>query len=85
MPTTVHGTDFYTASEAADLCGVSRVSLWRWKRAGAIPAGRRYRGKELLFTRPELEAIYAHAHRLEPEDARAGLANQLSLFPPAAP
>ena len=81
MPTTVHDTTFLTATEVADLAGVSRQSLWRWKKAGVIPPGRRYRGRELLYTRDEVEAIYAHAHRLEPEDAAAHV-DQLDLFTP---
>ena len=79
MPTTVSATIFLSASEVANLAGVSRQSLWRWKKAGLVPAGRRYRGRELLYTRDEVEAIVAHAHRLEPEDAAAHVA-QLQLF-----
>lgn len=81
VPTTLHDTTFLTATEVADLAGVSRQSLWRWKKAGHIPGGRRYRGRELLYTRDEVEAIYAHAHRLEPEAAAAHV-DQLDLFTP---
>src|SRR5919199_2379242 len=31
---------FYSISEAAALLGVSRVSVWRWIRAGQIPVAR---------------------------------------------
>ncbi|OZC01283.1 helix-turn-helix transcriptional regulator [Rubricoccus marinus] len=84
MPTVVHDTTFLTASMVADLVGISRQSLWRWKKAGLVPAGRRYRGRELFYTRDEVEAIYAHAHSLEPEDAAAHV-DQLDLFSSRTP
>ena len=80
MPVSVAGTTYYTASEAADVVGVSRQSLWRWRRGRLVPSGRRYRGRELLYTREEVEAIFAHAHRLEPADAATRLSAQLDLF-----
>ena len=85
MPTIVHDTSFYTATEVAGLAGVTRQTLWRWKKTGHIPAGRRYRGRELLFTLDEVEVVYAHAHRLEPEDAAGRLADQLDLFASRTP
>ena len=80
MPVLVSGTPFYTVSEVAEIAGVSRQSLWRWRRADLVPSGRRYRGRELLYTREEIEAVYAHAHRLERDDAAERLALQLDLF-----
>ena len=80
VPVLVSGTPFYTATEATDIVGVSRQSLWRWRRDSLVPCGRRYRGRELLYTRDEVEAIYAHAHRLERADAAERLALQLDLF-----
>lgn len=79
VPTTLHDTTFLSASEVAGLAGVSRQSLWRWKKAGLVPPGRRYRGREFLYTRAELEAVFAYAHRLEPEAAAAHV-SQLDLF-----
>lgn len=67
MPTIIDGTTFLSVSEVADLIGVSRQTLWRWKKAGHIPNGHRYRGRMLLFTRRELDDIRAYAHRLKPD------------------
>ena len=85
VPFFVSGTPFYTATEATEIVGVSRQSLWRWRRDSLVPCGRRYRGRELLYTRDEVEAIYAHAHRLERADAAERLALQLDLFSSPAP
>ena len=80
VPILVSGTHFYTATDTTELVGVSRQSLWRWRRESLVPCGRRYRGRELLYTREEVEAIYAYAHRLERADAAVRLAPQLDLF-----
>ena len=80
VPVLVSGTPFYTATETTEIVGVSRQSLWRWRRDSLVPCGRRYRGRELLYTRGEVETIYAHAHRLERADAAEKLALQLDLF-----
>jgi excisionase family DNA binding protein len=36
----VNGRGYYNISQAAALLGVSRVSIWRWIRAGRLPASR---------------------------------------------
>ena len=83
MPLLIRGAEFYTTEEIAEIAGVSRVTVWRWRKANLIPQGRRYRGKERLYTLAEAEAIYQHAHRLEGEEgataAREAL-GQLHLF-----
>lgn len=81
MPVEHAGTAFYTLGEVARHTQRSRQTIWRWKRAGKIPPGRRYRDRELLFSWEELEAIYAYAHRTTSEEASATLKNQLELFP----
>src|SRR5690348_16009479 len=35
-----HERDYYNISQAAALLGVSRVTLWRWVRAGQLPVWR---------------------------------------------
>ena len=86
----LRGVEFYTTEEIAEVAGVSRVTVWRWRKAGLIPQGLRYRGRERLYTLGEAEAIYQHAHRLEGEAgtsaAREAL-GQLHLFsdPDVAP
>lgn len=85
VPVLVRGAQYFSATETVKVVGVSRQSLWRWRRAGLVSKGRRYRGREVLYTRGEVEAIYAYAHRLEPEDAAVYLADQLNLFSPPDP
>lgn len=80
MPLEVSGKRFYTVTEIADFANVTRQTIWRWRKAGKIPDGRKYRGREVLFNLNELEEIYAHAHRLEPSDVASEFESQLKLF-----
>ncbi len=66
MPLTVEGRMFFTAAEVAREIGVVRQTLWRWRQGGKIPAGRRYRDRQILFTPEEVERIKDFAHRVEP-------------------
>ena len=81
MPLEVNGKTFYKAKEVAQIAGVTRQTLWRWQRDEKIPAGRRYRDRERLYTLEEMETVYAYAHRMEPGDAPSDFENQLNLFP----
>lgn len=80
MPVELKGKTFYTLGDVAEVVDVARQTIWRWKKDGKVPAGRRYRGRELLFTQDEMEEIYAYAHRLEPGDPSSEFADQLKLF-----
>ena len=62
----VSGQEFFTATEVAQDVGVVRQTLWRWRQEGTIPAGSRYRDRQVLFTRAELDRIREFAHRVEP-------------------
>ena len=66
MPTTIQDTEFFTQSEVADDLGVDRTTLWRWRKDGKIPAGRRFRGSQVLYTESEVRQISEYANRLEP-------------------
>lgn len=66
MPIKLDGSVFYTNQEVAKLIGVSRQSLWRWRQEGLIPLGMQFRGKAVLFTAEEVEAIKGYAFRVEP-------------------
>ena len=66
MPLTVEGRVFFTATEVAKQIGVVRQTLWRWRQDRKIPAGRRYRDRQILFTPEEVEQIKEFAHRVEP-------------------
>ena len=62
----VSGTAYYAGADVARAVGVSRQTLWRWRREGKVPTGRRFRDRQILFTAPEVKAIKAYASRLEP-------------------
>jgi predicted DNA-binding transcriptional regulator AlpA len=80
MPIKVSGKRFFNVTDVTEIVEVSRQSIWRWHKAGKIPDGRRYRGRDLLFTREEVEEIYEYAHRLEPAGSTEEFENQLKLF-----
>ena len=73
MPLTIEGVCFYTNTEVAQILGVTRQTLWRWRAEGGVPQGRRYRRKSVVFTKDEFDQIAAFANRIEPiqSDARA--------------
>ncbi|HEV7590421.1 MAG TPA: helix-turn-helix domain-containing protein [Longimicrobium sp.] len=82
MPIDIDGVGFFSANEMAEACGVSRQTLWRWRRQGVVPQGRRFRDRQLLFTQSELEQVQDYANRVEPIDLSAR--EQLKLFNGAA-
>jgi len=78
MAIQINGVEYVTAQEAAEDANVSRQTIWRWRKAGKIPAGYRFRNGQLLFTRKELAAIRRHANRLQPSEAAD--AGQIMIF-----
>ena len=78
MPIDIDGVGFFSANEMAEACGVSRQTLWRWRRQGVVPQGRRFRDRQLLFTQSELEQVQDYANRVEPIDL--SVREQLKLF-----
>ena len=78
MPTIVNEISYITASELLGELDVTRQTLWRWRQEGKIPAGHRYRGRHVLFSTEEAEAIKEFANRIEPIDGSPD--EQLSLF-----
>jgi predicted DNA-binding transcriptional regulator AlpA len=77
-PIQIGGVEYFTAADIHREIGVARQTLWRWRKAGKIPRGRRYRDRLVVFTHEELEAIREYSNRLEPEEAAQP--NQLKLF-----
>ena len=65
-PIDVDGVLYYPAVQVSRVLGISRQTLWRWRQEGKVPAGRRYRDQQVLFTASELEEIIEHSNRLEP-------------------
>ena len=81
MPVEIQGAQYYTNSEIADELKVSRQTLWRWRDKQRIPAGMRYRTRQVLFTAEEVEEIRQFANRLEPIELGSGTTvRQLGLF-----
>ncbi|MGP0076716.1 MAG: helix-turn-helix transcriptional regulator [Bryobacteraceae bacterium] len=80
MPVKVEGEQYYTNSEVSEELGVSRQTLWRWREKGSIPSGLRYRTRQVLFKREEVDAIRQFANRLVPIELGGGGTRQLGLF-----
>lgn len=78
MPMEIEGATYYTASELTRELRIVRQTLWRWRERGQVPKGRRYRGRQIVFTEAEAQVIREFAHRMEPVDS--GMPNQLGLF-----
>ena len=75
----INGTSYYLLAELAHKLGVSRTTMWRWRKEGKIPVGRRFRDGRILVTQSEVEEIVRFANSLEP--ARPGDdPTQLKLF-----
>ena len=51
MPLEIDGVTYYTAADIHRNVGVARQTLWRWRKTRKIPQGRRYRDRQVLFTR----------------------------------
>ena len=66
MVVSIKGVVYYSANDVADDVGISRQTLWRWRKGGKIPAGHRSRDRQLLFTAAELEAVRSYAQSIEP-------------------
>ena len=77
MKIEIDGIQYFTASDIHRDLGIVRQTLWRWRKAGKIPSGRRYRERQIVFTKHEFEEIRDYANRLEPAEAGA---SQLGLF-----
>jgi excisionase family DNA binding protein len=80
MPVQVEGEQYYTNSEVSEELGVSRQTLWRWRGKGRIHTGLRYRTRQVLFKRDEVDAIRQFANRLVPIELGGGGTRQLGLF-----
>lgn len=75
----IDGVDYFTVAEVLEAAAVHRQTLYRWRKEGWVPGGHRLRGKTLLFTKSEYDAILAFATRIDPVDPVAD-PNQPDLF-----
>jgi len=78
MPVQVVGLTYFTNNEVSEQLGITRQTLWRWREKGKIPAGVRYRTRQVLFTADEVDAIRNYANKLEPIEFGGNV--QLGLF-----
>lgn len=78
-PLVIDGVPYFTAADVARASAVTRQTLWRWRRDGKIPAGRKYRDTQIVFTHEESERIREYAHRLEPLEVGAATKPQEQL------
>jgi hypothetical protein len=78
MPIQIEGATYHTAGELTSRLGITRQTLWRWRRSGKVPQGRRYRDGHTLFTDQEAEMIREFANRVEPLEQNSS--DQLRLF-----
>jgi len=78
MSRVIDGIQYYSATEVAKELGVSRQTIWRWRREARIPPGNRFRDGQVMFTESELQAVQEYGNRIEPLAAKN--VNQLKLF-----
>ena len=64
----INGIAYFSAADIHRELGVARQTLWRWRKGRKVPQGRRYRDRQVLFTREEVDAVREYANRLEPVD-----------------
>jgi predicted site-specific integrase-resolvase len=76
--TKINGIEYFTVPEILKELRIVRQTLWRWRQQGKIPAGHRYRDRNLLYTSDEVEEIRQFANRVE--DIGLANKNQLTLF-----
>ena len=65
MPVEVNGTRYLSATDVAGKAEVSRQTIWRWRKNGLIPPGRRYRNGQVLFTEDAASDVELYANRRE--------------------
>ena len=78
MPREVNGAQYFSVTEVAADLEVSRQTMWRWRKDGKIPAGHRFRDRQVFFTEPEVKSIREYANHVEPMGDASR--DQLRLF-----
>jgi hypothetical protein len=73
----IGSSDYVDAVNLVEYLGVTRQTLWNWRRTGKIPVGFRYRNR-VVFTTEEVRDIESFAHQLEPA-ALSVRAHQLKM------
>ena len=65
-PLVIDGVTYVATGEICQRLHLARQTLWRWRRTGRVPSGRRWRDKQIVFSPAEVEQILRYAHKLEP-------------------
>lgn len=66
MPIQIEGKEYLTVSDLVEELGVSRQTIWRWRQQDKIPQGNTLRGRWVVFTPREVDAIRTFAFQLKP-------------------
>jgi len=66
MPIEIKGLIYFSLAEVAERIDVTRQTLWRWRQDGKVPPGHKYRGRKVIYTPAELNAIERFANRIDP-------------------
>jgi predicted DNA-binding transcriptional regulator AlpA len=77
MPFSIRDQVYFSVNEVLADTGISRQTLWRWRQDGKVPAGHRFRDRQILFDQEQFEAIRSYSTHVERLDAEA---QQLTLF-----
>jgi hypothetical protein len=80
IPVEIQGIAYFAATDVAGVLKISRQTLWRWRRAGKIPLGHRFRDGQTFFTQSEVDEIKSFARQIKPIDPTDR--DQLELFRP---
>ncbi|CAN0509968.1 unnamed protein product, partial [Phaeothamnion confervicola] len=53
VPIELQGESYLRQTEVADLVGVSRQTLWRWRQDRLVPPGKKFRDTQVIYTAEE--------------------------------
>jgi len=74
----IDGIKYLGSTEIIKQLSVSRQTFWRWRQAGKIPLGHRFRDGRIFYTEEELQKILKYANKIE--SLEPPLPKQLKLF-----
>lgn len=63
----IGSADYVDAVNLIEHLGITRQTLWNWRRTGKVPVGFHYRNR-VVFSKVEVREIEAHAHQLAPAE-----------------
>ena len=78
----IEGVEYYTTAEVVRVAGISRQTLWRWRKEKRVPQGHTFRSRGVLFSRSERDQIVSYANRVEGPRTNQ---NQFNLHLPNRP